>query len=399
MSLVVDFLEFVETDAPDSVGALLDRFLLKCRLTAGADCGAIYMVRRRGGQRVLDRQAHHGGTLLPRAADPLILPLSPMTVPGHVAVQGIAIAYDDPATLPADRPFQAWAARQSGALLCFPVTNFQGQVIAVVELCRAPAAGPFPADMLPTLLPVARVVSGYIERTDNLEQIQAKNVKLRQRNRTLANQRSRIGELQSETEEAFKLSIGLLARAAEIHDEGTGNHCQRVNEYAHFLASLVGMPKDFCDAIRYSAQLHDVGKMSVDAAILHKGGQLTANEKAVMDKHPVYGYQILSHSPRLQLAAEIALFHHEKWDGSGYPHGVRGDAIPMSARVVAIADTYDALRSHRSYKPGYSHEKSVDIIVNGDDRLDARGHFDPQLIALFAKHHAGFDRIWREFLD
>ena len=96
MSLVVDFLEFVETDAPDSVGALLDRFLLKCRLTAGADCGAIYMVRRRGGQRVLDRQAHHGGTLLPRAADPLILPLSPMTVPGHVAVQGIAIAYDDP---------------------------------------------------------------------------------------------------------------------------------------------------------------------------------------------------------------------------------------------------------------------------------------------------------------
>src|SRR5690606_24447946 len=126
--------------------------------------------------------------------------------------------------------------------------------------------------------------------------------------------------------------------------------------------------------------------------ILHKGGQLTTDEKAVMDKHPLYGYQILSHSPRLQLAAEIALFHHEKWDGSGYPHGVRGDAIPMSARVVAIADTYDALRSHRSYKSGYSHDKSVDIIVNGDDRLDARGHFDPQLIALFAKNHAGFDR-------
>jgi len=78
---------------------------------------------------------------------------------------------------------------------------------------------------------------------------------------------------------------------------------------------------------------------------------------------------------------------------------VRGDAIPMSARGVAIADTYYALRSHRSYEPGYSHDNSVDIIVNGDVHLDARGHFDPQLIALFARHHAGFDRIWREFLD
>ncbi len=399
MSLVVDFLEFVERDAPDSVHALLDRFLLKCRLTAGADTGAVYMLRRQGGQRVLDQVARQSGPGLTKTGEPLVLPLSPVTVPGHVAAQGIAISYDDAAALPADRPFMGWAARQPGAMLCFPVTNFQDTVIAVVELGRSPAAGPFAPDLLPTLLSVARVVSGYIERTDNLAQIAAKNTKLRQRNRTLANQRSRIGELQSETEEAFKTSISLLARAAEIHDEGTGNHCQRVNEYAFFLAGLVGMPKDFCDAIRYSAQLHDVGKMSVDAAILHKGGQLTPTEKSVMDKHPVYGYQILSHSPRLHLAAEIALFHHEKWDGSGYPHGVRGDAIPMSARVVAIADTYDALRSRRSYKAGYSHEKSVDIIVNGDDRLDARGHFDPQLIALFSKHHAGFDRIWREFLD
>lgn len=398
MSLVVDFLEFVESNAPDSVHALLDRFLLKCRLTAGADTGVAYVLRRRGGQRVLDEIVRHpvGGA---SKAEPVSLPLSPVTVPGHVAAQGIPIVYDDSGQLPADRAFQPWALRQPGAMLCFPVTNFQGTVIAVIELGRLPRSGPFPADVLPALLPVARVVSGYVERTDNLEQIQAKNMKLRQRNRTLANQRSRIGELQSETEEAFKTSISLLARAAEIHDEGTGNHCQRVNEYAFFLAGLVGMSKDFCDAIRYSAQLHDVGKMSVDAAILHKGGQLTADEKSVMDKHPLYGYQILSHSPRLQLAAEIALFHHEKWDGSGYPHGVRGDAIPMSARVVAIADTYDALRSRRSYKPGYSHEKSVDIIVNGDDRIDARGHFDPQLIALFAKHHAGFDRIWREFLD
>ena len=239
MSLVVDFLEFVERDAPNSVHALLDRFLLKCRLTAGADTGAVYMLRRHGGQRVLDQVARHGGPSPARPGETVSLPLSPVTVPGHVATQGIPIAYDDPAVLRADQPFKDWAARQAGAILCFPVTNFQDTVVAVVELGRGPAAGTFPPDLLPTLLSVARVVSGYIERTDNLEQIGAKNSKLRQRNRTLANQRSRIGELQSETEEAFKTSISLLARAAEIHDEGTGNHCQRVNEYAFFLAGLV----------------------------------------------------------------------------------------------------------------------------------------------------------------
>lgn len=217
--------------------------------------------------------------------------------------------------------------------MCLPIKNFQDRVIAIVELVNRRAANKknpvsFSRDQASTLAPVTRVLSGYIERTDNLEQIASRNIKLRQRNRALAKQRTKIADLQEATEDAFKLSISLLARATEIYDEGTGNHILRVNEYSYFLAEELGMPRAFCDEIRYSAQLHDVGKMVVDAAVLKKGGKLTRPEREEMNKHPIYGYQILSHSPRLKRAAEIALFHHEKWDGSGYRMASRARKSP-----------------------------------------------------------------------
>lgn len=134
-------------------------------------------------------------------------------------------------------------------------------------------------------------------------------------------------------------------------------------------------------------------------SILNKGGELSPEERRQMDKHPIYGHQILSHSYRLKMAAEIALFHHEKWNGTGYPHRVKGEEIPISARIVALADTYDALRSKRSYKPGYNHKQAVDVIVNGDERIDPLGHFDPHLVEVFAKNHEGLDKIWRRLTD
>jgi HD-GYP domain-containing protein (c-di-GMP phosphodiesterase class II) len=99
------------------------------------------------------------------------------------------------------------------------------------------------------------------------------------------------------------------------------------------------------------------------------------------------------------MGAEIALYHHEKWDGTGYPNGVAGDAIPMSARIVQMADIYDALRSERPYKPSFSHAKTVKIMTQGDDRIDPHGHFDPALVALFADHHKDFERIWDRLKD
>jgi hypothetical protein len=133
--------------------------------------------------------------------------------------------------------------------------------------------------------------------------------------------------------------------------------------------------------------------------VLKKKGPLDVAEREEMNRHTVYGFQILSASPRLSMGAEIALYHHEKWDGTGYPKGVGGETIPLSARIVQMADIYDALRSERPYKPSFSHEKAVEILTVGDDRIDPRSHFDPRLIDLFADNHRAFEQIWIKLKD
>ena len=194
-------------------------------------------------------------------------------------------------------------------------------------------------------------------------------------------------------------TIYFLARAAEIYDEGTGNHIRRVNEYSYFLAQTLGMDQAFCDEIHYSAQLHDLGKISVNPTVLGKAGPLSDAERQEMDNHTIYGHRILSQSPLLAMAAEIALNHHEKWDGTGYPNALRSEQIPLSARITQIADIYDALRTARPYKPAFDHATARTIILTGDARIDSAGHFDPRLVEAFADTHADFDRIWRELSD
>ena len=200
-------------------------------------------------------------------------------------------------------------------------------------------------------------------------------------------------------EQELENTIYFLARAAQIYDEGTGNHTRRVNEYSYFLAQTLGMDPTFCDEIHYSAQLHDLGKMSVSPAVLGKAGPLTETERQEMDNHTIYGHRILSQSPQLAMAAEIALNHHEKWDGTGYPNALAGEDIPLSARITQIADIYDALRTARPYKPAFDHETARSIIISGDVRIDSAGHFDPRLTEAFSDTHADFDRIWRELSD
>jgi HD-GYP domain-containing protein (c-di-GMP phosphodiesterase class II) len=118
-----------------------------------------------------------------------------------------------------------------------------------------------------------------------------------------------------------------------------------------------------------------------------------------MNRHAEYGWRILKDNARLQMAAEIALNHHEKWDGTGYPNRLAGEAIPISARIVQLADIYDALRAARPYKPGFTHEQAVGILTVGDNRIAPERDFDPKLRAAFARYHTEFDRIWCELHD
>ena len=407
-SQALEFLEFVESQPRQSVQQLMDKILLKSRLMTGAEAGSIFIVRRRGQLRWLEPESLQNDIVrIPRFD--FVVPFSPESIAGFVATSGEVVKIDDVYSIPGDRPYSFNPENERGgyrttSMLCFPLKNYQDQVIGVVQLInrkqgnrKAPV--PFLDQQVKLVTPIARVLATHIERADMLENIRAKNVKLRLRNRELAEERARVFALQAETEGAFMMSIELLARAAEIHDEETGNHIIRVNEYSYFLAGELGMSKAFCDEIRYSAQLHDVGKMSVNTAILTKKGRLDDEERAEMDRHPVYGFKILEQSPRLQMAAEIALNHHEKWDGSGYPNGSVGDDIPVSARIVAMADIYDALRSERPYKPAFNHKKTLSIMLKGDDRIDPHGHFDPALMEILSQHHDGMDEIYQELKD
>ncbi len=405
---ILEFLEFVEGQHDQSVRGLLDKILLKSRLLTRAEAGTIFIARRAGRKRWLEPASIQNDAIAVRRAD-FVVPVGPGTIAGHVADQGKVVLLDDVYRIPARSLFKFDPAREhkdykTRSMLCFPLKNYQDEVTGVVQLinCRTRRGRkpvPFDADVADLVVPIARVAGHSIERAAMLEQIKRKNRSLRDRNRRLDEQRQHIERLQAETEEAFQLSIRLLARAAEIHDEETGNHIVRVNEYSYFIARQLGMPDAWCDEIRYSAQLHDVGKMSVDSAVLKKEGPLDAGERAEMDRHTVYGHRILAASPRLHLGAEIALNHHEKWDGTGYPNGLAGEDIPLSARIVQLADVYDALRSARPYKPAFNHSRTVSILTDGDDRIDPARHFDPRLIALFREHHHGFAQIWDRLQD
>lgn len=191
-----------------------------------------------------------------------------------------------------------------------------------------------------------------------------------------------------------------MLQASLLKDNDTGNHIRRVNEYAHTLArKLYGMPEypevdvDFQQNIRFLAAMHDVGKIGTPDHLIHKTGKLTDKEWDTMKEHTINGGLILSAYPD-DMARDIALQHHERWDGSGYPVGLAGTMIALSARITAIADVYDALRMKRSYKEAYSHEKSVTMIV-----AESGKHFDPDLIDVFQKIHRRFEQIYEDMKD
>lgn len=202
----------------------------------------------------------------------------------------------------------------------------------------------------------------------------------------------------NELEEAFEYTTNALARAAETNDDQTGKHIKRVNSFAKRIAEELGMSKGFVDKLYNSAQMHDVGKIYVDKSILLKPGKLSKEEFEEIKKHTIYGEKIIGDSEYLKISAEVAKYHHEKYDGTGYPESKKGEDIPLSARIVFIADIYDALRSERSYKPAFSHEKAYEIITLGDGRVNPE-HFDPTVLEAFKRIHEDFKSIYEKLKD
>jgi response regulator RpfG family c-di-GMP phosphodiesterase len=175
-------------------------------------------------------------------------------------------------------------------------------------------------------------------------------------------------------------TIVILGKVADFKDKETGAHISRVSHYSRLLAELIGENMDYQELIFNSSPMHDIGKIGIPDKIIAKPGKLDSSEKIIMQTHTIIGYNILkeTNSDYLREGAVIALTHHEKFDGTGYPHGIKGDSIPLSGRITAITDVFDALRSKRPYKDPWEIDKIVDYMTKASSL-----HFDPQLIKAF----------------
>jgi putative two-component system response regulator len=189
--------------------------------------------------------------------------------------------------------------------------------------------------------------------------------------------------------------ITLMATAAEFRDADLGPHTSRVGQLAAVIATAMGLPDEYAECLRCAGALHDIGKIGISDAVLLKPGPLTPEEYETMKQHTVIGHRMLlrSSEPIMRLAASIALNHHERWDGTGYPRGLKGTDIPLEARIVWIADLYDSLRSSRHYKRGLTHGEALRVIIDGDQRTRPE-HFDPDVYQAFIKVASTFDRIF-----
>ncbi|NOT57426.1 MAG: HD domain-containing protein [Deltaproteobacteria bacterium] len=198
-----------------------------------------------------------------------------------------------------------------------------------------------------------------------------------------------------ELEQAHYTSLLRLNRAMRYKDDESASHIERLSYYAKAIALHLGLGEAQAQMISSAAPMHDIGKIGIPDAILLKKGPLSAEEWEEMKKHPALGASLLkgTPSPLLETAGKIALSHHERWDGSGYPQGLKGEAIPLPGRIIMIADQYDALRSPRPYKPAFTHERTYDIILNGDGRTLPQ-HFDPRLLEVFRDVHQQLATIY-----
>ncbi|MBI4669705.1 MAG: HD domain-containing protein [Elusimicrobia bacterium] len=275
-------------------------------------------------------------------------------IAGHVVRSGRIVnvknAYRDKRF---DPRFDELYGFKTGSVLASPLKNSGGEIVGVLEVFNKLKAEKFNKEDEGLLDLVAGQLAGTLEISQLVDQLRRSNLE----------------------------AIYILAQAAEYRDqEDTARHLKRISDYSSLLAKTIALPDDRVEMIKFASPLHDIGKIAIRDSILRKPGRFTPDEHDEMKKHALLGYEILkdAQSPLLKLARDIALAHHEHYDGSGYPRKLKGVEIPIEARIVALADVFDALSTERIYKPPWPFERVIEYIAGESGK-----HFDPQLVEAF----------------
>ncbi len=249
----------------------------------------------------------------------------------------------------------------------------KGSIVGVLELYQRQEIEP-DKEWLDFFQTLAGQAALAIENAQLLDGLESKNIELIRVNEELLAANDHLTQ-------AYDATIESLSRALNLRDYETEDHSRRVSMMMLDLSDLMGFPAEEKKHIHRGTLLHDIGKMGVPDAILRKPGLLTPDERKIMEQHPVFSYNLLKSIDYLQPALSIPHLHHEKWDGTGYPHGLKGEVIPLSARLFALVDVFDALTSDRPYRKAWSVEKTVEYIKEQSGK-----HFDPGIIPIFLEY-------------
>ncbi|MBN2496244.1 MAG: GAF domain-containing protein [Deltaproteobacteria bacterium] len=361
--------------------ALLEMIVREARHFTDADAGSLYL---REGESLRFAVSQNDSLRARLGAEgeralfsEFSLPIGEGSIAGYVAATKENINIPDAYAIPPEAPysfgrdFDQKNDYRTRSVLCVPMLDHRDRVLGVLQLINARSQGriaPFPVEreaLVRSLASQAAVAVNNARLTAEIKRVHLDTI--------------------------YRLSV-----AAEYKDKDTAQHIRRVSHYSAALARAIGWNEEQAELLLYASPMHDVGKIGIPDAILLKPGRLTDAERSTMQEHASIGARILSgsDSPVLRMSEVVAASHHEKWDGSGYPLGLKSETIPQAGRIVAVADVFDALSSRRVYKEAMGIEQTVAILVK-----DAGSHFDPACVEAFCGILGQIDEIRIRYRD